>query len=58
MAFYDRKKRRDPSAQEQANWDALAEAERARRREIRRKELEGRGTRDSRHRMLDQMRKF
>lgn len=56
MSLYDRLKRREPTAEEQAHWESLAQAERARRREIRKKELQGRG--DSKHRMLDQMRNF
>lgn len=56
MSLYDRLKRRDPTPQEQAHWETLAEAERARRREMRKKELQGRG--DSKNRMLDQLRNF
>lgn len=56
MSFFENLKRRDPTPEEQAHWESLAEAERARRREIRKKELQGRG--DSKHRMLDQLRNF
>ncbi|MEX2587636.1 MAG: hypothetical protein WD602_06535 [Actinomycetota bacterium] len=56
MSFLDGLKRRGPTPEEQSHWESLAAAERDRRREIRKQELQGRG--DSKHRMLDQMRNF